>query len=180
MMFGTMFAVVYAVPRHEAWTVCANTTWRPNPMTRASIVIAPISTAARPIPPPRCRALPARLRARSLFRRRRQVSIFGRTGVGSRPGKTRVLLLSRDRHGGHLRRGPTAEHVQPAQRRGALDHLGEADLLARRGYADDRAEQDDAARPGQACRRRAEHRAEGVRAGVTQHRALAQVLGQQG
>jgi hypothetical protein len=58
MMFGTMFAVVYAVPRHEAWTVCAKTTWRPKPMTRASMVIAPISTAARPIPPPRCRALP--------------------------------------------------------------------------------------------------------------------------
>ena len=58
MMFGTMFAVVYAVPTHEAWTVCANTTWRPNPMTRASIVIAPISSAARPIPPPSCRARP--------------------------------------------------------------------------------------------------------------------------
>ena len=58
MMFGTMLAVVYAVPRHDAWTVCANTTWRPNPMTRASMVIAPISTAARPIPPPRRRALP--------------------------------------------------------------------------------------------------------------------------
>ena len=58
MMFGTMFAVVYAVPTHDAWTVCANTTWRPNPMTRASIVIAPIISAARPIPPPSRRALP--------------------------------------------------------------------------------------------------------------------------
>src|SRR6266702_5671269 len=58
MMFGTMLAVVYAVPRHEAWTVCATTTWRPNPITRPTIVIAPIRTAARPIPPPRCRALP--------------------------------------------------------------------------------------------------------------------------
>src|ERR1700756_5525078 len=58
MMLGTMLAVVYAVPRHEAWTVCANTTWRPNPMARASMVIAPISTAARPIPPASDRVLP--------------------------------------------------------------------------------------------------------------------------
>ena len=51
MMFGTMLAVVYAVPRHEAWTVCANTTCRPKPITRASMVMAPISTGGPAYPP---------------------------------------------------------------------------------------------------------------------------------
>ena len=32
--------------------MCANTTCRPKPITRASMVMAPISTAARPIPRP--------------------------------------------------------------------------------------------------------------------------------
>ena len=73
-----------------------------------------------------------------------------------------------------------AEHVQPAQRRGALDHLGEADLLARRGQSGDPGEQHDPGWPGQACRRGAEHRAERVGAGVAEHGPLAQVLGQQG
>jgi len=54
-----MLAVVYAVPRHEAWTVCANTDLAAEPDDRASIVMAPIRTAARPIPPaPRGRAFP--------------------------------------------------------------------------------------------------------------------------
>src|SRR5487761_790545 len=63
MMFGTMLAVVYAVPRQVVPTVCANTTCRPNPTSRASTVMTPIITAARPIP---CRpSLCGRGRARS-------------------------------------------------------------------------------------------------------------------
>ena len=53
MMFGTMLAVVYAVPRQVVPTVCANTTCRPNPTSRARTVITPIITAARPMPCPR-------------------------------------------------------------------------------------------------------------------------------
>ena len=58
MMFGTMLAVVYAVPRQVVPTVCANTTCRPNPTSRARTVITPIITAARPMPCPRRRAAP--------------------------------------------------------------------------------------------------------------------------
>ena len=52
MMLGTWFAVAYAVPRQVADTVCAKTSWRPKPTMFDTIVIAPMSTAARPIPPP--------------------------------------------------------------------------------------------------------------------------------
>jgi len=52
MMFGTWLAVAYALPRQNAWTVCAKTSWRPNPTIRAAAVSDPMSTAARPIPRP--------------------------------------------------------------------------------------------------------------------------------
>ena len=54
MMFGTWFAVAYAVPRQVADTVCAKTSWRPKPTMFDTMVIAPMRTAARPIPPPAC------------------------------------------------------------------------------------------------------------------------------
>ena len=119
MMFGTMFAVVYAVPRHEAWTVCANTTWRPNPITRASMVIAPISTAARPIPPPRCRALP-RSATGAVTLPAGGVGVFSRTGVGTSLRRDRVMscCCAGIATAGTGRHGPPAEHVQPVQRPG--------------------------------------------------------------
>ena len=58
MMFGTWLAVAYAVPRQVADTVCAKTSWRPKPTMFDTMVIAPMSTAARPIPPPACGTLP--------------------------------------------------------------------------------------------------------------------------
>src|SRR5215470_15549386 len=49
MMFGTWLAVMYAEPREELPTVCANTSWRPNPMTLATAVSVPMRIAARPM-----------------------------------------------------------------------------------------------------------------------------------
>ena len=57
-MFGTWLAVAYAVPRQWLPMVCAKTSWRPNPMARATTVIPPMSRAARPIPRPACRSGP--------------------------------------------------------------------------------------------------------------------------
>ena len=58
MMFGTWLAVAYAVPRQVADTVCAKTSWRPKPTMFDTMVIVPMSTAARAIPPPACGTLP--------------------------------------------------------------------------------------------------------------------------
>ena len=57
-MFGTWLAVAYAVPRQFADTVCANTTWRPNPTIFDTTVIAPISMAAWPMARPGRSAAP--------------------------------------------------------------------------------------------------------------------------
>ena len=53
MMLGTWLAVAYAVPRQVVPTVCAKTSWRPNPTMFDTIVITPMTTAAWPIPAPR-------------------------------------------------------------------------------------------------------------------------------
>src|SRR5579859_3192703 len=58
MMFGTWLAVAYAVPRQWLPTVCAKTSWRPKPTTRAITVMPPMSAAARPIPRLTCRSGP--------------------------------------------------------------------------------------------------------------------------
>ncbi len=58
MMFGTWLAVAYAVPRQWLPTVCAKTSWRPKPTTRAITVMPPMSAAARPIPRPAWRSGP--------------------------------------------------------------------------------------------------------------------------
>ena len=59
MMFGTWLAVAYAVPRQWLPTVCAKTSCRPKPTTRATTVIAAMRAAARPIPRPAWRSGPA-------------------------------------------------------------------------------------------------------------------------
>ena len=68
--------------------------------------------------------------------------------------------------------GP-AQHVQPVQGRGVLDHLGEADLLTGRGQAGDPGEQRDPGRSRQARRCGAQHGPQRVRSAVAEHGPLA-------
>ncbi len=98
---------------------------------------------------------------------------------GFHPPRPPWPVLGRYRCRRHWRRGTAAEHIQPVQGRGARDHLREADLLAGRRQPGDAGQQRDPGRARQACRRRAEHGAERVGAGVAQHRPLAQILGEQ-
>ena len=164
-------------------TVCANTTCRPNPITRASMVIAPISTAARPIPPTRCRALPRSATGAvtlpaglGRYLQPNGARCHSRRGLARRPRRCRA----RDQHRpAPDPRAAAAQHVQPAQGRRALDDLGEADLLAGGGQPDDPGQQRDPGRPRQPGRGGAEHGAQRVRPAVAEHGPLAQVLGQQ-
>ena len=146
-------------------TVCANTTCRPNPTSRASTVMTPIITAARPMPCPRLPALAAEPRCARPSRRitapvgprssqdrkamPRTSAAFSVTAapVASRRAAPRRGHRHRGGDRGRRRRGgrAAAEHVQPVQRRRGRDDLGEADLLARHGERGDPGEQ---AEPG--------------------------------
>src|ERR1700751_3496150 len=75
MMSGTRFGVGWADPRQELATVCANTSWRPKPMTRPAAVSAAMRTAARPMALVSCRG-----RLGSGFR-----SVTGRAGLITEP-----------------------------------------------------------------------------------------------
>src|SRR6266567_2369661 len=108
MTFGTRFAVTYAALRHEVLTVPAKTTVRAKPRILAAMVSPPISSAARPMPAPGLRAAPDSAAARG-------------PNDGTGRGRHRC---------GRVRRGPSAQHVQPVQGRRSRDHLREADLLA--------------------------------------------------
>ncbi len=59
MTFGRRFAVLYTSARQPPSTVLENTTHRPNPVTRATIVTAATSSAAPAIPAVRLGALTA-------------------------------------------------------------------------------------------------------------------------
>ena len=146
MMLGTWFAVAYAVPRQVAETVCAKTSWRPKPTMFDTMVIAPMRTAARPIPPPACSLTVSCARPALVA-----VSCALVTGgwltspawqADAWPGPPGQDQHRPGQHGPGLRwrgrpRAACAQHVEPVQRRRALDDPGEADLLAGGGERDD-------------------------------------------
>ena len=185
MMFGTWFAVAYAVPRQVADTVCAKTSWRPKPTMFDTIVIAPMRTAARPIPLPARGTGPISC-ARPVSAAVSCASVTGgwqsspgrQTDVGPgwpgpRPDDPGCPSPSRRREPAGL----AAEHVEPVQRRRPPDDLGEAHLLAGRGERDDPGQDGDPARPRQAHGRGgAEHGPERVGPRVAQHGPLPEVL----
>ena len=218
MMFGTWLAVAYAVPRQVADTVCAKTSWRPKPTMFDTMVIAPMSTAARPMaapacgPPSVCCARPALIAAscasvtggwESSSARQADAGRCDRP-CGPAPGRLAPGRLAPAGPGRRARPsgpgpsgpgsscwplvtpppgrpGPPAEHVYPVQRRGPLDELGEADLLAGRGQRDDSGQHGHPAGPGQGRGGRgAEHGPEGVGPRVAQHGPLPEILAHQG
>ena len=124
----------------------------------------------------RCRRTPASGRSRPR----------GRAAVTARDQRRprRPARARRRRRRGSLtglRRGPAAQRVELAQAGRALDHRGEADPLAGQGQRRPRRPARPAGRPAAAGPPApyAEQRAGRVRAGVAEHRPLAQVRGQQ-
>src|SRR5438477_6438709 len=88
--------------------------------------------------------------------------------------------LSSRAAGSHSSRSAAAELVEPTEHRNPLDDTAERDQLARDRERDEDREHD-GPNPRTALEhdREAEHRADHVRAGVTQHQSLAQVVAQQ-
>src|SRR5690606_11395283 len=150
-MLGTWLAVKYAEVRQLVPTVCASAYCLAKPVTRASTVIAPMTSAP-----------PATPRASLAFRPPEGSRVNGSDVNGSRVG------------------GAAAQHVDPVEHLVARDDLGEADLLRGGGERGHGAEQREPAGTAQLGHGgQAQQRAERVGAGVAEHGPLAQVVGEQ-
>src|SRR5690606_34566279 len=150
-MLGTWLAVKYAEVRQLVPTVCASAYCLAKPVTRASTVIAPMTSAP-----------PATPRASLAFRPPEGSRVNGSDVNGSRVG------------------GAAAQHVDPVEHLVARDDLGEADLLRGGGERGHGAEQREPAGTAQLGHGgQAQQRSERVGAGVAEHGPLAQVVGEQ-